>query len=219
MQNFFLTMIFVFISTALQNQVVPFTLDKMTIAMEMTDTLAPHVEFTVYAGCNVKGIAIDEPRDDPGNRSNLSSISMDVAQSYNYAFHYKNFEPGSVDTIEWDLWVRDVTMNAKAHLIFTDVAGNRKDTVIECKSVSVDVSEILESINIYNDIDHICFYSEIDYIVNELIMSDINGNICFSDNTPRNLNMFRFNISGLISGVYIIRMLINDVHVTKKIII
>ena len=105
------------------------------------DTLAPYVEFQKDCSGFVTGKVIDEPRIDPENRSNLGLIYMDRPNSFNYTFDISPFIVGEDASTTWNLIINDETVNARAHLIFQDRAGNRKDTVIEHFAVSPSIIE------------------------------------------------------------------------------
>ena len=105
------------------------------------DTLAPYVEYEKDCSGMVTGKVIDEPRIDPENRSNLGLIYMDRPNSFNYTFDVEPFVVGEDATTNWTLIINDETVNAKAHLVFQDRAGNRKDTVIEHYAVSPSIVE------------------------------------------------------------------------------
>ncbi len=98
------------------------------------DTLAPKVEFSTCCMCQVSGTVTDEPILDPENRSNLALLYMNNDNSYNYIFTYAPFVIGRDSKTTWELYPIDPTQNSRAHLVFKDKAGNRKDTIIECIS-------------------------------------------------------------------------------------
>jgi len=112
-----------------------------TADLETPDTLAPYVEYAKSCDGMVAGQVIDEPRIDPENRSNLGLIYMDQSLSYNYKFEIEPFIIGETPQTTWTLTILDQTVNAKAYLIFTDRAGNRKDTIIEHFAISPVVLE------------------------------------------------------------------------------
>ena len=105
------------------------------------DTLAPYLEYEKDCSGYVTGKVIDEPRIDPENRSNLGLIYMDRTSSFNYTFDVEPFVVGEDATTTWALIINDETVNAKAHLIFQDRAGNRKDTIIEHFALSPSILE------------------------------------------------------------------------------
>jgi len=104
--------------------------------LETPDTLAPYLEFAKDCSGAVTGLVIDEPRIDPENRSNLGLIFMATDDSYNYRFDVDPFVAGIDSRTNWKLTVRNSALNARAHLVFTDRAGNRTDTIINHYSIS-----------------------------------------------------------------------------------
>jgi hypothetical protein len=112
---------------------------------ETPDSLSPYLEFGKDCSGNVAGSVIDEPRNDPDNRSNLSFIYIDRTLSYNYTFIYEPFVVGEDASTTWTLLINDETVNASAHLIFIDRAGNSKDTIIEHFAISPSITEYSEN--------------------------------------------------------------------------
>jgi hypothetical protein len=104
--------------------------------LETPDSLAPYLEFSKECTGEVAGLVIDEPRIDPENRSNLGLIYMMTDDSYNFKFEIDPFIAGIDARTDWRLKVRNAALNARAHLVFTDRVGNRKDTVITHYSIS-----------------------------------------------------------------------------------
>lgn len=101
-----------------------------TADLETPDSLAPYVEFKRDCSGDVIGLVIDEPRIDPTNRSNLGLVYMATEDSYNYKFLAEPFIAGTDAKTNWTLTVNNSALNAQAHLVFMDRAGNRTDTTI-----------------------------------------------------------------------------------------
>ncbi|MCO5250937.1 MAG: T9SS type A sorting domain-containing protein [Candidatus Kapabacteria bacterium] len=194
--------------------------NEISEEMEMNDTLAPFVKYTFTSDCDVDGVALDEPWNDPENRSNMSSLMMDISQSYNYTFQVEAFEKGVDSIVNWSLRRRDYTLNARAVLMFFDVAGNRRDIIINCLSTaSVDDLELSNSINLFNDNYTLHFYSDNDYIVDEIMIYNLTGELVLSEKVNQAINMFSVKIADLNRGVYLIKLFINGTWINKKIII
>jgi hypothetical protein len=122
--------------------------------LETTDILAPFIEVNqCCCGRGVWGKVIDEPRIDPENRSNLGLIYMDSPNSYNYSFDVQPYEVGTDATTTWSLFVMDETVNAQAHLVFQDRAGNRSDTVINYVTVIPKILETKADFGTYHSIN------------------------------------------------------------------
>lgn len=98
--------------------------------LEKPDSLAPIVKFERDCDGNVVGTVTDEPIVDPPNRSNLGLIFMDGENSYNYKFECDPFIAGTDAKSNWKLKIGNRSLNAQAHLVFIDRAGNRTDTTI-----------------------------------------------------------------------------------------
>lgn len=114
-----------------------------TADLETPDTLAPYVEYAKDCDGFVGGQVIDEPRIDPANRSNLSLIYMEN-KSFNYKFTVEEYIIGESPSTTWKLDIIDPSVDAKAFLVFTDRAGNRKDTTIEHYAISPEILEYAE---------------------------------------------------------------------------
>ncbi len=100
--------------------------------LEIPDTLAPVIEYTIGCDGNVdKGLVTDEPRDNSDNRSNMGLVMIDMQDTYNYEFKYDPFVIGEDMKTNWFLKVIDPSIEGRAHLIFQDRVGNRTDTVIQ----------------------------------------------------------------------------------------
>ena len=99
---------------------------------ELPDSLAPYVEYSICCKCDINGLVIDEPRLDPANRSGLGQIFMDAENSSNYKFVVEPYIFGTDSRTNWKLTRINPTQISRAHLIFYDKSGNRKDTIIEC---------------------------------------------------------------------------------------
>ena len=99
---------------------------------ELPDSLAPYVEYSTCCKCEVTGTVIDEPRIDPENRSGLGQIFMDDLDSYNYKFVVVPYIFGIDSKTTWELTRINPSQISRAHLVFYDKTGNRKDTIIEC---------------------------------------------------------------------------------------
>jgi hypothetical protein len=194
--------------------------NEISEEMEMNDTLAPYVEYTSLPNCDVEGFAIDEPQNDPENRSNMNSVMMDVSQSYNYIFKVDAFEKGVDSIVYWSLRRLDYTLNARAVLMFYDVAGNRSEIIINClSSTSVDDLELSNSISLFNDNYTLHFYSENEFLVDEIMIYNLTGELVLSEKVNQAINMFSVKIANLNRGVYLIKLFINGTWVNKKIII
>jgi hypothetical protein len=188
--------------------------------MAMNDTIAPFVFYMFFNGCDCDGYAIDEPQNDPENRSNMKSLMMDISKSYNYSFSHKKPEAGVDSIVYWSLRIRDTTLNARAHLVFFDDAGNRRDTLINCLSTaSVDDSKLSNSINLFNESNTLHFYSDNDYIIDEIMIFDLTGKVVMTEKVNQSINELNVKLPDLQRGVYLIRLFISGKWVNKKIII
>jgi hypothetical protein len=121
--------------------------------LEFPDTLAPFVEVSLCCCGSANGKVIDEPRTDPEIRSNLGLIYMDLNDSYNYTFNVEPFIVGEDASTTWSLIVKDETKNARAHLVFQDKAGNRRDTIIEHITCLPKILETKKDFGTYNSIE------------------------------------------------------------------
>jgi hypothetical protein len=117
--------------------------------LETPDTLAPYVEYAKDCSGYVQGKVIDEPRIDPANRSNLGLVYLDRPDSYNYLFDIEPFVVGEDASTTWQLIINDETVDARAHIVFQDRAGNRKDTIIEHFAVSPTILEYTKNFGTY----------------------------------------------------------------------
>lgn len=104
------------------------------------DTVAPIISKTQTCNGTVTAITTDLPEDDLV-RSNLSTIELDRANSYNYQLNVNRtppLEPSITVTHRYTLSVIDPALDARAIYTITDAAGNATtDTVIH---VAFDVS-------------------------------------------------------------------------------
>ena len=111
-----------------------FPINGNMYSTNVVDTLPPYVSY-VGSCWYIEGEVIDEPRTDSENRSNLAMVYMKTDNSYNYRFTYAPFVVGVDLKINWKLEVANDRLDAMAHLVFVDKAGNRKDTIIKCPSI------------------------------------------------------------------------------------
>jgi hypothetical protein len=187
---------------------------------ELPDSLAPFVEYIINSDCDADGIVTDEPKIDPFNRTNLGLIYMANEDSYNYIFDCDKFTPGVDSSTNWRLKIKNPALNGKAHLVFVDRVGNRKDTIIECTPI-VSVKENLfgSNIEIRSDNGFLKFYSYEDYQIDEIEIYDISGKLILNDTINQTLNGYSIRINNLTSGVYIVKMYINGKWFSKKMMI
>ncbi len=197
-----------------------FPLMNISPSLETPDTLAPYVEFTVNSDCDAYGIVIEEPRNDSYIRSNLGLIYMENSDSYNYIFEFDEYNAGVDTSTNWRLKIKNTAVNGKAHLVFMDRTGNRKDTIIECTPiVSVQESNIINSIEIRYDNGFLRFYSKEDYQIDEIEIYDLSGKLILSDKMNKTLNGYSLRTTNFTSGVFIVKMYINGMWFSKKVII
>ena len=125
-----------------KNGIYGFPITNKYYNLASQDTLAPYVEFQECECCGfVTGKVFDEPRTDAENRSNLATVYMHPI-SFNYTLKVEPFTVGVDSSTNWSLIINDKTVNAYAHLVFLDMAGNRKDTIIHFET---NLATILES--------------------------------------------------------------------------
>ncbi|MDT3738789.1 MAG: T9SS type A sorting domain-containing protein [Candidatus Kapabacteria bacterium] len=188
--------------------------------METPDTLAPYVEFTINSDCDAVGIVIEEPRNDSYIRSNLGLIYMENSDSYNYIFEFDEYNAGVDTSTNWRLKINNPAVNRKAHLVFMDRVGNRKDTIIECTPiVSVQENDLINSIEIRYDNGFLRFYSKEDYQIDEIEIFDLSGKLILNETINKTLNGYSLRTDNFILGVYIVKMYINGKWFSKKVII
>jgi hypothetical protein len=190
--------------------------------LETPDTLAPVVEFTINSDCEVDGIVTDAEEDEPEYRSNLAIIYMleDSTQSYNYIFEYKPFISGEDSSTTWTLRVIDPYLDAKASLFFYDRRGNMADTIIECKSpLSVLENEISKSIHIQSQNGKLKFFTQEDYQIENIEIYDLTGNLVMSNNVNQAASDLVIDLMNYTHGVYIIKLYINKMWISRKVII
>jgi hypothetical protein len=115
------------------------------------DSLAPKVEFTNCCLCSgISGTVIDQPSDDPEIRSNLNKIYLSSEDSFNTILSVSNFMSGLDAAATWKLSIIDQKKNSKAHIVFMDKAGNRKDTIIACNAIFPELSPLKNDLGTFN---------------------------------------------------------------------
>jgi len=98
---------------------------------------------------------------------------MENSDSYNYIFEFDEYNAGVDTSTNWRLKINNPAVNRKAHLVFMDRVGNRKDTIIECTPiVSVQENDLINSIEIRYDNGFLRFYSKEDYQIDEIEIYD-----------------------------------------------
>ena len=188
--------------------------------LETPDSLAPFVEYSVNSNCDADGIVIDEPRIDPYNRANLGLVYMATEDSYNYIFDCDKFTAGVDSSSTWRLKIKNPALNGKAHLVFYDRVGNRKDTIIECTAiVSVQENDLINSIEIRFDNGFLKFYSKKDYQIDEIEIYDLSGKLILNDRINQILNGYSLRTDNFTLGIYIVKIYINGKWFSKKVII
>ncbi|MBM2813304.1 MAG: hypothetical protein HW421_66 [Ignavibacteria bacterium] len=108
--------------------------------LERPDTVPPDPKWKLKCDGSLDGglgTITDMPNDD-SVRSNLSMITYQKDESFNYEFTYKDFVPGETRTTSWSINVIDLSKDAKAVITFTDRRGN--DTTIEINYYAVKLS-------------------------------------------------------------------------------
>ncbi len=108
--------------------------------LETPDKLAPIIEFKNCCCGSIVGIVLDEPRLDPAKRSNLGQIFMETSDSYNYKFDLDPFIYGVNARTDWSLDIKNRNLDARAHLVFIDKAGNRFDTVFQYFAINLSLT-------------------------------------------------------------------------------
>lgn len=116
-----------------------FPINCFNNASNYTDSVAPYVEFSQCCKCKITGQVIDEPRKNSEIRSNIGIIYMKKDNSYNFSFTHDIFNAGIDSMTTWYLEVDNERLDAQAHLVFYDKAGNRKDTIIKCPTLIPEV--------------------------------------------------------------------------------
>ncbi|MBM2816362.1 MAG: IgGFc binding protein [Ignavibacteria bacterium] len=109
--------------------------------LERPDTVPPDPKWTLRCDgslLNGPGTVTDMPNDD-SVRSNLSMITFQKDESFNYDFTYKDFVPGETRTTTWDINVIDITKDARAVITFTDRRGNDTTVVINYYAVKLSI--------------------------------------------------------------------------------
>jgi hypothetical protein len=115
------------------------------------DTLAPTVEYSSCCLCNtINGKVTDQPTNNPEIRSNLGMVYIANEDSYNARFTYIGFIAGIDASLDWELRIIDQTLDMRAHLVFIDKAGNRRDTIIECAAPIPEISPLNTELGIFN---------------------------------------------------------------------
>jgi hypothetical protein len=132
-----------------KNGVYGFPAANNYLNLETLDTLAPYIEYQKDCSGNVTGKVTDEPVTDPENRSNLGLVYFDRPNSFNYSFFVEPFVVGVDPSTNWHLIINDETVDAKAHLVFQDRAGNSKDTIIEHFALSPYIIEYAQNYDTY----------------------------------------------------------------------
>ncbi|MBX3044242.1 MAG: T9SS type A sorting domain-containing protein [Candidatus Kapabacteria bacterium] len=119
------------------------------------DWAAPSVEFTGNCVNGYSGVAIEEPRDNPDNRSNFAQVYINTENSYNFTFSRSDFSPGITNEVSWSLDRRNLMLNSQAQLIFIDMAGNITDTIIKCPAIVPEMLELNEDFGRFNIVNQI----------------------------------------------------------------
>jgi hypothetical protein len=190
------------------------------LSFETPDSLYPSVTYTGDCEKGYSGTVTDEPILDPNNSSNLGLIFMNSDDSYNFKFSVTPFIAGTDSKTDWKLEVVHNMFNARAHLIFTDRVGNRKDTIIECKNeTSIQDYDENKSIEIISKSGILKFKSETDYTIDEIEIYDLMGKLVLSKKANQMLNGYTIETTNFTHNVYIIKMLINGNWISKKVII
>lgn len=89
------------------------------------DNQVPYVNYEMSCGGDVRGIVEDAPFDE--SRSNLSAPfiqSHDDNYWYNYSWQFDRITPGMTSKANWSLKTIDKNKDAKATILFKDMAGN-----------------------------------------------------------------------------------------------
>ena len=184
------------------------------------DSLAPVVEYIMNSDCEVDGIVTDAEETEPDNRSNLVFVSMDEENSYNYLFEFEPFVPTKDSSTTWTLRVIDPYLDAKAKLFFYDRRGNRTDTIIECKSpLSVLENEISKSFQIQTENGKLKFFTQENFHIEKFEIYDLTGNLVLSQNVNQSATDLVIDVMNYTHGVYIIKLYINNVWISKKVMI
>jgi hypothetical protein len=128
-----------------------------------------------------KALVIDKPIN-PSSRTNVSLIYLNMDSSYNYSLDYTRIGgllTGIPDSVEWSLNVVNPKLEAKAHIIFVDRAGN--DTTIQVTYYPFDVAitglnTSIQKANIGK------VYTDEIYLVNKSKAPAIVNNVAFKRN-------------------------------------
>ncbi len=118
-----------------ENESFGFPVNISNIDFTYPDTLAPIVKVNGDCFTEITGTVQDQPTIIFEYKSGLRKAYLDASQSYNFSFHLDYFDIGASNSVSWRLVRRDRSLDARAYLVFVDVAGNRKDTVIECAAM------------------------------------------------------------------------------------
>jgi hypothetical protein len=113
------------------------------IDRSIPDVEKPSVSYEMECLGKCRGVAKEEPIDNPELRSNFKSVELLEADSYNYNFIpdlKEEIIPGKLDVIKWELEVIDVAQPAKAKIKFMDVAGNDSTITIEYEPINITIA-------------------------------------------------------------------------------
>lgn len=188
-----------------------FPVNVFNSSFNYTDSVVPYVEYSQCCKCKITGKVIDEPRKNSEIRSNIGIIYMKNDNSYNFSFTYDIFNPGIDSVAIWYLEIVNDRLDAQAHLVFYDKAGNRKDTIIKCPTLIPEVSlqnnkigtinlnkgiinqKIIIEISRFSDMNiskNYELYIVLDSDSTELKLGDINTYQYFEISGLRDLNLY-----------------------------